>query len=311
MDNLCHTLVGAALGEAGLKRRTRLGMATLLIGANLPDVDGIAVFGSHGLDFRRGWTHGVLALALWPFILVGVMRLWDRISARASSPRTPVHSRQLFLLATVSIFTHPTLDFMNSYGMRWLMPFSGRWFYGDALFIVDPWILLALSWGVWLSRRRESRGTVDSGPARAALVSTAVYIGLMLAGTLWGRSIVGGLPGIGPAFMVTAVPLDPFRRQVLMNDAGRYRFGVLRLLPSPVFTRSEVTIETNDQDPAARLAAATDVGREFVQWSRYPFYSIERSGDSIHVRMDDARYANGSGRSFAGRTVSVASPSPR
>jgi len=33
---------------------------------------------------------------------------------------------------------HPTLDWLNTYGMRWLMPFSGRWFYGDAVFIVDP-----------------------------------------------------------------------------------------------------------------------------------------------------------------------------
>jgi hypothetical protein len=30
LDNLCHTLVGAALGEAGLKRTTPLAMATLL-----------------------------------------------------------------------------------------------------------------------------------------------------------------------------------------------------------------------------------------------------------------------------------------
>jgi hypothetical protein len=31
MDNVCHTLVGAALAEAGLKRRTALGTATLII----------------------------------------------------------------------------------------------------------------------------------------------------------------------------------------------------------------------------------------------------------------------------------------
>ena len=39
MDNLCHTLIGAALGEAGLKRTTRFGNATLMIASNLPDVD--------------------------------------------------------------------------------------------------------------------------------------------------------------------------------------------------------------------------------------------------------------------------------
>src|SRR5215510_3396949 len=59
MDNLCHTLVGAALGEAGLKRRTRFGNATLMIASNLPDVD-VLVFASNTppVAFRRGWTHG-------------------------------------------------------------------------------------------------------------------------------------------------------------------------------------------------------------------------------------------------------------
>ena len=71
MDNLCHTLVGAALAQSGLKRRTPLATATLLVAANLPDADVISLaWGSTtGLGFRRGWTHGVLALSLWTFVL--------------------------------------------------------------------------------------------------------------------------------------------------------------------------------------------------------------------------------------------------
>ena len=33
---------------------------------------------------------------------------------------------------------------MNIYGMRWLMPFVNKWFYADALFIIDLWMMLAL-----------------------------------------------------------------------------------------------------------------------------------------------------------------------
>ena len=55
MDNVCHTLVGAAFGEAGLKRRTRFGGATLMIAANLPDLD-VLVFTTDvpSVAFRRG-----------------------------------------------------------------------------------------------------------------------------------------------------------------------------------------------------------------------------------------------------------------
>ena len=39
MDNLTHSLIGAALGQAGLKRKTGLAMPALIIAANLPDID--------------------------------------------------------------------------------------------------------------------------------------------------------------------------------------------------------------------------------------------------------------------------------
>src|SRR3712207_1884035 len=161
MDNVCHTLVGAALAESGLKRRTALGAATLMIGANFPDVDVLAVPLGHGVDFRRGWTHGVLALVVLPFVLAAIMLAWDRFVAaprarRAGRVRGAAVPRQLLLLSAISILTHPTLDWMNEYGMRWLMPFDGRWFYGDTLFIIDPWLWAALGLGVAL-RSEEGR----------------------------------------------------------------------------------------------------------------------------------------------------------
>src|SRR5512143_3798724 len=92
MDNLTHTLVGAALAESGLGRRRALATATLLIGANLPDVDGILYWifrPDSAYAFRRGWTHGVLALAIWPFVLAGLMLAWDRWVRRRRRPGVP------------------------------------------------------------------------------------------------------------------------------------------------------------------------------------------------------------------------------
>ena len=37
MDNLTHSLVGALIGQAGLKRKTGLAMPPLILGANLPE----------------------------------------------------------------------------------------------------------------------------------------------------------------------------------------------------------------------------------------------------------------------------------
>ena len=124
MDPVSHTLVGAAIGETGLKHRSRLALATLLLAANLPDIDVLSFVGGPvtALGFRRGWTHGALAILLLPLALTGLVMLWDRIGRVRDPSLDPVRPKQLVLLAYVGLITHPTLDFMNVYGMRWLMP---------------------------------------------------------------------------------------------------------------------------------------------------------------------------------------------
>ena len=162
MDNLCHTLAGAALAESGLARRTAMGYATLLIAANLPDIDVLSYL--HGpeaaLYWRRGWTHGVVALVVLPLLLTLVLLLLEMISRKLSSAVLPSRVRpgQILLLAYAGILSHPLLDTLNTYGVHWLLPWNREWTYGDALFIVDPWIILILGLGVWASRRqRRSR----------------------------------------------------------------------------------------------------------------------------------------------------------
>ena len=134
MDNLTHSLVGLALAESGLKRRTSLATATLIIGANFPDIDVVAVPLGVGIQYRRGITHGFLALAVLPFVLAGIMLLYDTHVRRRRYPGAPpADLRQLAILSAIAIATHPILDFMNTYGMRWLMPFADKWFYADGL----------------------------------------------------------------------------------------------------------------------------------------------------------------------------------
>ena len=160
MDNLCHSLVGMALSRAGLNKRTALATSTLVIANNLPDID-VAVFATDTLamSFRRGWTHGVLAQ-------VDAADRADRRDARSTiaieqegrRPDDRVEApAQILLLSYLGVLLHVFMDFTNSYGVRLLMPFSERWFYGDALYIVDPWLYLTLGARLVARRRREPR----------------------------------------------------------------------------------------------------------------------------------------------------------
>lgn len=299
MDNLAHTLAGAALGEAGLKRRTALAMPTLLIGANLPDIDVVALLFGSGLSFRRGWTHGVLALVVLPLLLTAGMILWDRhVRRRRNSGAAPADARQLLIVASIAIVSHPFLDYLNTYGMRWLMPFDGTWFYGDALFIVDPWIWLILLGGVNLARERQG---LRAG--RAAVSLASVYIAMMLLLGTGGRYLIQHeLHDVGFAVeevMVGPVPVNANRRDVVMRRGDFYYRGDLRWLPRPRLVVSGETVRTNFDHPAARIAATFPQAEEFLVWSRFPFYQIERLGRGYRVVLDDFRYSAGDEASWA------------
>ena len=146
MDPLTHTLAGASLGQTRFGH-VPLGTTTLIIGANLPDIDAVSYLldRDFALLFRRGWTHGVLAMALLPPLLAGVMKWIEHVRRGRRPTETPVTFGRFLLLSYVAVLSHPALDWLNTYGVRLLMPFDNRWFYGDTLFIIDPWIWLFLA----------------------------------------------------------------------------------------------------------------------------------------------------------------------
>lgn len=157
MDPFAHTLTGAALAASGLRRATPLATAALLIGVNAPDIDILASYGGEYMAQanRRGWTHGILAWIVLPLLLTGLLAGWDRWVRRRCRPdAVPANLYLLLALTTLAVLTHPALDWLNNYGIRLLMPFDGRWFYGDALFIIDPWVWLVLGGACFITWSR-------------------------------------------------------------------------------------------------------------------------------------------------------------
>jgi inner membrane protein len=325
MDNLCHTLAGLAMGEAGLKRKAALGNATLMIAANLPDLDALAMFWGRTarLGFRRGWTHGILAMSVGPFVLAAVMLAGDRLRRHgnaAAAGAGATRYRDLLLLSALGVWSHPLLDLMNVYGVRLLMPFSDRWFYGDTLFIVDPWVWLALAVGIILARQAQRRGaTSPFRAARFALGGVTAYILVMGALGLFGRIIVQRQmlrQGFEiSSLMVAPVPLNPLPRDVVFVIPDGY--GTARLTGLTPFWNGEEPQRRRSAESFARRAAATPLGRTYLAWARFPFF-VPGGSDSCpthHTCIRDMRYAPQSWAEVAipdeGTLSSAASPGMR
>jgi inner membrane protein len=329
-------LVGANLASTRLGEKTALAPAALILGANLPDVDSILYFTGHSdlaLGFRRGWTHGVLALVVLPLVLTGLLLLYARLRGIAASPRW------LLILSGTAILTHPGLDWLNNYGMRWLMPFRGTWTYGDSVFIMDPLLWLILGAG-WLAGKR----------ATPALVITFAVITLMLAWVVGRRSpgylvIVGivaailfvalwwrprrplALPALiaGSAYVVARLlihqatvmevrreirpdrlmvaphPLDPTRWDVVAQIGDHYRYGRFSW-------RDRGLALAAHQIPVAKPSPEWEQARRdpsvqgFITWARFPWYEVEGNRVLIH----DARYMTRAGRrGFGGVEVTL------
>ena len=192
MDNLTHSLIGALLGQMGLKRQTGLAMPTLIIAANIPDIDAITTLlgGQQHLALRRGLTHGPIAMFVLPLVLWGAMLAFDRWQTKQGNlpeKGLSVHKGWLLALAYIGCLSHPLFDWFNSYGIRLLEPFSSQWFYGDTLFIIDIWLWAALIAGVWVSRRCERTGKAHwRTPAFISFTAICAYV--LANGLITGRA---------------------------------------------------------------------------------------------------------------------------
>lgn len=303
MDNICHTLVGGALARTGLDRRTPLATATMMIGANFPDVDVVSVLSGTELSVRRGITHGIPAHFVLPFILTGIMLAWDRWVRRRRDPSlAPAIPREILVLSAISIASHPFFDWLNVYGMRWLMPMRNEWFYGDTLFIADPWLWLALGAGYVMSGRRKS-----TRPARIAVVASAAYIVMMMTETLLVRSAVqreAGGRSTRRELMVAPVPLNPFARQVVLLAGDEYRTGRWSLFSGGLAWGETIAINRNH--PAVAVALRDAEIQPFLHWARFPFFIVRPAGGGqTLVHIADARYSGREGGGWASVSVAV------
>jgi inner membrane protein len=186
------------------------------------------------------------------------------------------------------VLLHVFMDFTNSYGVRLLMPFSDRWFYGDALYIVDPWLYLVLGVG-WLLARRNPRA------ARIGVALAAIYVVAMLASNLIARrEVANGIVRAGrPAetrFMVTPVVVNPFRREVVIDFGDRYEKGNLWFDPMPHFRPAGFGIEKGFELPEVQQALQSPLARSYLRWSRFPFIQVNPADGSVLI--NDYRYAN-------------------
>ncbi len=156
MDNLAHTLVGAAIGRAAGRDKIPAAGWIGAVVANAPDwtelLIGLRSDRADGGYYtsHRGITHSFFGAAVETVAIT--LAMWGIFAlVRRRAPQRTIDPATLFLLVFLAIASHLYMDWQGSYGLRPFLPWSGRWYYGDWVAIVDPvyWLvpLAALAWG--------------------------------------------------------------------------------------------------------------------------------------------------------------------
>ena len=296
MDSITHSLAGWALGQAGLKAKSRKGLAALILGANAPDIDVFFFWVPwEPLATHRGVTHSLIGGGIiLPAMLWGLLMLLDRWQvSRGTTFKSglAMHPRRLLALCYIGAITHPLLDLQTTYAVQLFSPVSDRWYHSDSLFIIDVWIWLLLVLSIASSQSKEAAKRRDWGrPVQLALLAGFAYICLNIG--LSERAVADVRARDPKAQTIFASPepaLSWERRMSWLNGELVHR-APWRIVGG--LGPGDPPVPTNMDDPVVRRAISEDPNlRRFLHWSIMPVARISRDGCIATVEVADARYS--------------------
>jgi len=296
MDNLTHTLTGLALSRAGLNRRYDRSGLLLVLAANIPDIDIVTITGGtfNYFQYHRGITHSVAmapVMALLPVLFV------------CAVGRTMRGWKAAYLLSIIGVASHLLLDWTNTYGVRFLLPFSSQWFRLDLNSLTDLWIwgVLILAFlgpllGRLVSSEIGAKPSAGRGLALFALAFIPIYdfgrdlIHQRALETLNSRVYQGGAPIRVAAFPASAG--NPFDWSGWVERPDFVMRFSMNLLAE--FDPTDGTI-IYKPEPSRALDAARQAFtvRKFLEFAQYPLWRVTPMADpegALRVDVRDWRF---------------------
>jgi inner membrane protein len=305
MDNVTHSLTGLALSRAGLDRFSPKSVWLLILSANAPDIDiAAAPQGAFRyLQIHRGYTHSLLGLPIMALMVVLVV---------AGASRQKLPWLRAWLLCVAGLASHLLLDWTNSYGVRFFLPFSSRWFHLDWNSLYDISILLVLAFAtIWPIFSRlvtreigERRGSTGRAVAIFALTFFLLFdLGRAILHNRVVSQLNSRLYDGAPPQQAAALPdaFSPFEWTSVVETTGNYQLSRVHALSQPD-PADAVTFYKPAQSRSLENARSIDPFRYFLYFARFPVWSLQPviNERSRGTRLDltDLRFGIPGGGSF-------------
>lgn len=303
MDNLTHTLTAVALSQAGLNRKTRFATLALIVGSNLPDVDIVTRLAGSAtyLKYHRGLTHSVLGVVVLSALLAGTIYYLGRAAQPPKKRDTPpLDARWLLAICLIALASHVLMDLTNTYGVRILSPFSGRWYAWDVLYIIDPVLLALLMAGLGLPAIfrlvSEEVGASKPGFRGGAIFSLCCLVLLCglrefahrrVLGMLESHTYGGENPRRVGAFPTSA---DPFAWTGVAETDSSFRVLPANARDDDVDAERARVLHEPEPSPVLDAAMKARTAVIFANFARFLWPQVEETEDGYEVTLRDLRF---------------------
>ena len=295
MDPITHSLSALVLARAGANRLAPQATLTLVVAANVADLDYLYILGGARayLTHHLTWSHSVPAALL---LGAGVALLFWRLR-KQPQPLGP-----LLAAGWIGAASHLLLDWSTSAGTQFLWPASDTRYALDWFSFTEPALLLLLLLGLSLPALfaliHEEIGARRSPrtPRWGAMVALAASLALAVATASLHDEAVTQLdsriyrdrtPLRSAAY---PAPLNPYRWQGVVETDTTYEVVPVNLLNRP---RPVEAFSTFYKPAAARAldrALDTETAATFLAWARFPQIEIVPAvGGGWHIRVQDLR----------------------
>jgi inner membrane protein len=302
MDNITHSLCGAALSQTGLNRFAPRATLTLVLGALLPDIDVMAFSqGSIGyLKYHRGVTHSLVGVLSGSLVLASLIYFINRHFFKENNSLS--NFWKWLLLSLVGIGSHVLLDFTNPYGVQLFYPFDRRWYAWDLVNFIDPWILgfLILGLGIpFLSKMiNQEIGAPSSQYNWGAVVSLLFILFYWGAKDFSHRNAIEELKQksfeTGSAQKLAAFPqgFNPFSWRGVVETESAIHLVELGsyMLPTPYSTQKKEVYFKILSSKILEAAQSGPQGQVYFGFARFPYARIEEGENDYRVIFSDLRF---------------------
>lgn len=251
------------------------------------------------LKYHRGITHSLLGVTVLGILLAAAVYYLGR-RARAKKTGPPVDARWLLVCSLLATTSHLLLDFTNAYGVRPFLPFSGRWYAWDIMFIIDPLLLVLLALG--LATPALFRLVSEEVGARKPTYQRGAIFALCCLVLLWGirdfahrRALslldshtylrenprrIGAFP----------TPINPFQWTGVVETDSVFHVLTANALEDDVDATRTRVFRKSEATPPLEAALKTRAAAIFLDFARFPWDSVEETEDGYDVTLRDLRF---------------------